>query len=180
MDLHPDASIALGRMSARSLFGNVMRKLSDSVYRHADKVVVLGPYMADRIALKQVAAEKIVTIPVWSRREEIYPLPRDSNPMRKSLGLQRAFVAMYSGNLGLAHSLSPDEFLEAARQLRDRPDIVFLFVGDGPRMSEVQAARQSEGLSNIRVLEAVPRESLHVSLSLADVHLILDEIRNEC
>ena len=90
--------------------------------------------------------------------------------MRKSLGLDRAFVAMYSGNLGLAHSF--DEFLEAARQLRERPDIVFLFVGDGPRLSEVQAARQSEGLSNIRVLEAVPRECLHVSLSLADVHLI--------
>ena len=30
--------------------------LSGFVYRHADKVVVLGPYMADRIALKGVAA----------------------------------------------------------------------------------------------------------------------------
>ena len=59
-----------------------------------------------------------MTIPVWSRRDEIYPLPRDANPLRKSLGLERAFVAMYSGNLGLAHSF--DEFLEAARRLRDR------------------------------------------------------------
>ncbi len=51
---------------------------------------------------------------------------------------------MYSGNLGLAHSF--DEFLEAARRLRDRPDIVFLFVGDGPRLAEVKAARDREGL----------------------------------
>ena len=51
MDLHPDASIALGRMSASSRFGSLMYSLSRFVYRAADKVVVLGPYMADRIAL---------------------------------------------------------------------------------------------------------------------------------
>jgi putative colanic acid biosynthesis glycosyltransferase WcaI len=170
MDLHPDASMALGRMSPRSRFGSLMHAVSGSVYRRADKVVVLGPYMADRIALKQVAAEKIVTIPVWSRRDEIYPLPHERNPLRKSLGLEGTFVAMYSGNLGLAHSF--DEFLEAARRLRERPDIVFLFVGDGPRKAEVQAARDSEGLTNIRLLDPMPRQVLHASLSMADVHLI--------
>ena len=105
--------------------------LSDMVYCHADKVVVLGPYMADRIAAKGVRRDRLVTIPVWSRRDEIYPLPPERNPLRKSLGLEGSFVAMYSGNLGLAHSF--DEFLDAARALRDRRDIVFLFVGDGPR-----------------------------------------------
>ncbi len=170
MDLHPDASMALGRMSPRSAFGRLMYALSRAVYRRADQVVVLGPYMADRIALKQVAAERIVTIPVWSRRDEIYPLPRDANPLRKSLGLEGSFVAMYSGNLGLAHSF--DEFLEAARRLRERSDIVFLFIGDGPRKGQVEAARDSQGLTNIRLLDPVPRDWLHASLSLADVHLI--------
>ena len=53
-------------------------------------------------------------------------------------------MAMYSGNLGLAHSF--DEFLEAARRLRDRDDLVFLFVGAGPRLEEVRAARDREEL----------------------------------
>jgi glycosyltransferase involved in cell wall biosynthesis len=170
MDLHPDASMALGRMSRKSRFGRMMCALSGLVYRGADKVVVLGPYMADRIALKQVADEKIVTIPVWSRRDEIYPLPRTANPLRKSLALEGSFVAMYSGNLGLAHSF--DDFLEAARRLRDRSDIVFLFVGDGPRKREVESARDVEGLTNVQLLDPVPRDRLHASLSLADVHLI--------
>ena len=77
---------------------------------------------------------------------------------------------MYSGNLGLAHSF--DEFLEAARRLRDRDDIVFLFVGGGPRAAEVRAAQDREGLTNIRLLDYFPREQLHRSLSVADVHLI--------
>ena len=38
--------------------------------------------------------------------------------------------------------------------------------------AEVEAARDSEGLTNIRLLDPVPRDWLHASLSLADVHLI--------
>jgi colanic acid biosynthesis glycosyl transferase WcaI len=170
MDLHPDASLALGRMSPKSLLGRSMSLLSAFVYRHADQVVVLGPYMADRIALKGVPSERIATIPVWSQRDEIYPTPRDANPIRKALGLEGAFVAMYSGNLGLAHTF--DEFIEAARLLRDRPNIVFLFVGGGPRLEEVKAARDREGLENVRLLDYVPRAQLQASLAMADVHLI--------
>jgi colanic acid biosynthesis glycosyl transferase WcaI len=170
MDLHPDASLALGRMSPRRLFPRLMKRLSAFVYQQADRVVALGPYMADRIELKGVPASRIAVVPVWSRREEIYPTPRAANPLRKSLALGDAFVAMYSGNLGLAHSF--DEFLEAARRLRDRNEIVFVFVGGGPRLAEIQAAQQVEGLQNIRLLDYFPRAELHASLSLADVHLI--------
>jgi glycosyltransferase involved in cell wall biosynthesis len=170
MDLHPDASLALGRMQISHPVVRALAWLSSFAYRQAHRVVVLGPYMADRIAAKGVPRDRLVSIPVWSRREEIYPIPRGTNALRKQLGLEDAFVAMYSGNLGLAHSF--DEFLGAARRLRERADIVFLFVGGGPRLAEVQKAKAEEGLDNIRLLDYFPREHLHVSLSLADVHLI--------
>jgi glycosyltransferase involved in cell wall biosynthesis len=170
MDLHPDASLALGRMSPRNPVVRWLDRLSGFAYREADRVVVLGPYMADRVALKGVGADRIRTIHVWSRREEIYPIPRASNALRKSLGLGDTFVTMYSGNLGLAHSF--DEFIEAARRLRDRSDIVFLFAGAGPRLAEVKAAQKLEGLANVRFLDYVPRAHLHMSLTMADAHLI--------
>ena len=170
MDLHPDASLALGEMSRSNPIVAWLAWLSDFVYRQADKVVVLGPYMADRITSKGVRPERVATIPVWSRQDEIFPLPRAGHPFAPVLGLAGKFVAMYSGNLGLAHSTS--EFLDAARRLRDREDIVFLFVGDGPRLAEVRAAQAAEGLNNIRFLDYFPRDQLHASLSLADVHLI--------
>ena len=170
MDIHPDAGVALGMFSARNPLVAALGNLSDAVYRAADRVVVLGPYMADRIAAKGVRPNRIESIHVWSRRDEIYPVPREGHPLRESLGLGEKFVAMYSGNMGLAHSF--DEFLESARRLRHREDIVFLFVGDGPRRKEVVAAKDSEGLDNVRLLDYFPREQLHASLSLADVHLI--------
>jgi glycosyltransferase involved in cell wall biosynthesis len=170
MDLHPDASLALGRMSRRHPVVAALAWLSDRVYRHADKVVVLGPYMGDRIAAKGVRDDRIVTIPVWSRRDEIFPLPRSGHPLRESLGLADSFVAMYSGNLGLAHSF--DEIIGAARELRDCSRIVFLIVGDGPRLAEVRAVQQAENLTNIRFLDTFPRDQLHLSLTVADAHLI--------
>ncbi len=170
MDLHPDASLALGKMSRRQPLVAGLSWLSDAVYRQADRVVVLGSYMADRIEAKGVRPQRLVRIPVWSRRDEVYPLPRTSHPLRASLGLRDKFVAMYSGNVGLAHTF--DEILEAARRLRHREDIVFLFVGDGPRLKEIQSAKTAERLDNIRLLDYFPREQLHASLSLADVHLI--------
>ncbi|MEO6809090.1 MAG: glycosyltransferase family 4 protein [Isosphaeraceae bacterium] len=170
MDLHPDASLALGRMSRRNPIVAILIWLSDLAYRDADRVVVLGPYMEDRIAAKRVRANRLVTIPVWSRRDEIYPLPRSGNPLRSELGLDGKFVAMYSGNLGLAHCF--EEFLEAARRLKARDDVVFLYVGDGPRLEQVRRTKQAEGLDNVRIMDYFPREQLHASLSIADVHLI--------
>lgn len=170
MDLHPDAGIALGIMPRRNPIIASLAWLSDAVHRAADKVVVLGPYMADRIAAKGVRRERIETIHVWSRRDEIYPMPRAGHPLRESLGLADKFVAMYSGNMGMAHSF--EDFMGAARALKDRRDIVFLFVGDGPRKKEVVAAKEALGLDNVRLLDYFPREQLHASLSLADVHLM--------
>ncbi len=170
MDLHPDASLALGRMSLKNPVVKSLARISDAVYRQADRVVVLGEYMADRIAAKDVPRQRLATIPVWSRRDEIYPLDRQGHPLRDSLGLAGKFVVMYSGNLGLAHSF--DEIIEAARQFRDRPEVTFLFVGGGPRLKEVQKAKADENLDNIRLMDYFPREQLHASLSVADVHLI--------
>jgi glycosyltransferase involved in cell wall biosynthesis len=170
MDLHPDASLALGRMSTRNAAHRALASLSDALYRGADRVVALGPYMADRHQRKGVPNERIATIPVWSRRDEVYPMPRDGHPLRAALGLADKFVVMYSGNHGLAHTF--DALLDAARRLKDRDDIVFLFVGDGPRRREVTLARDGAGLDNIRLLDFFPREHLHASLSLADLHVV--------
>ena len=52
MDLHPDASLALRRMSRRNPAVGGLAWLSDHVYRQADRVIVLGPYMADRVLAK--------------------------------------------------------------------------------------------------------------------------------
>ena len=155
MDLHPDASLALGRMSRTQPGGRVARlaerrrvppgrqgRGARPVHGRPDRSPSgSGPTGSRRSRSGAVATRSI-------------PCPATGHPLRESLGLADKFVAMYSGNLGLAHSF--DEFLEAARRLRDRPDIVFLFVGDGPRMAEVRAAQQARGADEHPVPRLLP------------------------
>jgi len=170
MDLHPDASIGLGRMSETNLLARSLQKISNTIYRWADRVVVLGPYMGDRIIAKGVRPERMREVPVWSRRDEIFPRERAGHPLREELGLEEQFVVMYSGNLGLAHQF--EEVISAAETLEFRRDITFLFVGDGPRLGQVKEAVAAKNLTNVRFMDYFPRESLHLSLSVADTHLI--------
>jgi len=54
----------------------------------------------------------------------------------EELGLSRKFVVSYVGTHGVSHGL--ETVLEAARMLRDTPEVVFLLVGDGPHRKHVE------------------------------------------
>ncbi len=170
MDLHPDAEIASGMLSASSLLGRFLNWANNVGYRGADFVVDLGPYMRRRLAEKGVAAARSHTVHVWSDRDEIEALPKEGNPLVDELGLAGKFVVMYSGNAGLVHDFG--DILEAMRRLKDDPRIYFLFVGGGPRRREIDAFAREHRLTNYAYRDYFPREQLRHSLGVADVHLI--------
>ena len=77
---------------------------------------------------------------------------------------------MYSGNLGLCQNLP--EILEAARYLQHRPDIRFVFVGDGVLKTRLQADAHRWDLNRVHFLPPQPKARLAQSLSAADLHLV--------
>ncbi|MFN3596553.1 MAG: glycosyltransferase family 4 protein [Rubricoccaceae bacterium] len=170
MDLHPDAEEAIGMIKPGSALSRLLHGLNGWGYRRADFVIDLGFVMKARLEAKGVHPDRLRTIPVWSDRNEIYPVAPADNPLRAELGLQNKFVVMYSGNAGLAHRF--DEVMEAMRRLRDHPSVYFLFVGNGPRRAEIETFVQAEGLTNFRYLDYFGRDQLAQSLSLGDVHLL--------
>ena len=175
MDLHPDAEESIGMIKRGSLLSRTLHALNDFGYRNARLVVDLGPHMKRRLLNKGVLAERLKTIVVWNKKDEITPVDRADNPLVEDLGLAGKFVVMYSGNAGLVHRF--DEVTEVMRRLRDRDDIFFLFVGGGPRRSEIEGVIEAEGLQNAAYLDYFPREQLDQSLSLGSVHLLT--LRNE-
>jgi glycosyltransferase involved in cell wall biosynthesis len=170
MDLHPDAEVASGMLSASSLPAKVLEWMNATGYRHADFVVDLGPYMKQRIVEKGVSPERTHTVHVWSAKEEIVPTPRERNPLIDELGLRDKFVVMYSGNAGIVHDF--DGICEAMRVLKDDARIHFLFVGNGPRRSQIEQFVKENGITNFEYRDYFSREQLKYSLSVADVHLI--------
>ncbi len=170
MDLHPDAEVATGMLEDDGVPARLLHALNDAGYRNADFVVDLGTYMKRRIRQKDVPDDRLYTIPVWNKKEEIAPIAHDENPLRHELGLDDTFVVMYSGNAGRAHRF--EEVLATMKRLDGHPDIEFVFVGEGPQKARIKAFTERHGLSNFRYLPYFPREDLKYSLPMADVHLM--------
>jgi len=113
--------------------------------------------------------DKLAIIPNWGDADEIAPVDRAANPFRAAHGLQNKFVVQFSGNIGRTHDV--ELILQAASLLRERDDILFLFVGYGGK-SGLIARAEREGLGNVRFLPRQPRETLGAMLAASDVTVI--------
>lgn len=166
-DLYPEVAEELGVLPRGNAVTNLLRRLSTEALVRGDAVVAIGRCMASRLTARGVSYAKIWIIPNWA--PPIQSLDRTNNPFRRTHGLEGQFVVVYSGNMGLAHEF--DTVLDAAESLRGQR-VVFLFIGEGPRRVEVEAATRLRGIDNIRFLPSQPPEKLSESLSAADAHLV--------
>ena len=166
-DLYPEVAEQLRVLPSGNGLANLLRRFSTAALRSCDAVVAIGRCMASRMTARGISYAKITIIPNWA--PPIQSLDRAGNPFRRAHGLEGEFVVVYSGNMGLAHDF--DTVLDAADSLRGRR-IVFLFIGEGPRRVEVEAAARLRGIDNIRFLPPQPSGKLSESLSAADAHLV--------
>ncbi len=169
MDLYPDLPVACGVMKPKSPFTRFFESVNRYCLKKADRVVVLGRCMLERVRAKGVDHGQVQHIGVWSDATELEPVAREDNPYTQEWGLGDRFVVMYSGNFGLGHDV--ETFLHAAERLRTNDDIRFLFVGGGKRKETVDAFVTEKGLENCVIAPYQPREKLGASLSSGDVHL---------
>ncbi|MCS3672383.1 glycosyltransferase involved in cell wall biosynthesis [Salinibacter ruber] len=170
-DLYPEVAAGVGVLSGDGIVTGALRRLSTAVLCGHDHVVSVGRCMRERlVAGRGLPEDHVSVVPNWPL-SVVEPVPHRKNPFRSAHDLGGRFVVMYSGNMGLAHPF--DTVLNAAAHLRDAsPEVLFLFVGDGPRKPELKRQADRRGLSNVQFLPFQPRERLAQSLSAADLHLV--------
>lgn len=174
-DLYPEVAEALGVLRPSPLTA-LLRWMRNRALRTARMNVAIGERMGRRVAAI-AGAERTCVIHNGSPPLATTPVPAADNPYRQQLGLRDEVVFMYSGNLGRAHRF--EALLAAGERLRERRDIRFLIVGDGPQRAAVEAAARERGLGNWTFLPLQPRERLADALGAADVHLVSLEPRLE-
>ncbi len=172
-DVYPDVAVSLGVLNRRNPAARLLDWLNRYTLRNSDRVIVVGDCMQERIVAKvgEQFATHFRVIHNWADGREISPLNGEKNPFaEQQLGADDKFVLLFSGNLGLINEF--DTVLDAALILRDRADILFLFVGEGVKKASVEKFAQRHKLSNIRMLPYQPREVLRYSLAAADAALV--------
>jgi glycosyltransferase involved in cell wall biosynthesis len=167
-DLYPEVAVAFGVLGPRSPAARLMRATSRAVLTRAERVVVLGEAMSARAVASGAAPERLAVIPNWADGEAVRPIPHTENPLREELASGARCLVMYSGNIGRGHDV--ETLAAAARLLRDRQDIAFLFQGEGARRAELE--RATHDLPTVRFGPYQPRERLSQSLSAGDLHLV--------
>ena len=168
-DVYPDIAVAIGKVR-ESFFTRTLRKLLVRAYQRADRVIVLGNDMRQRLISHGVDDERIVVIPNWVDTDHIYP-DKENNAFRVAHGIDDGrFVIMHSGNMGLTQEL--EQLIEVADHMRGREDIIFVIVGGGAKKAFLEAEVKKRGLANVLILPYQPSEGLRTSLSAADLHVV--------
>jgi glycosyltransferase involved in cell wall biosynthesis len=170
-DSYPEILIAVGAVKPESFFVRFVNFVNRAVYKHAARIIVMGRDMNELFVRKSAGLDiPIVTIPNWADLETIEPAPRGSNSLLERLGLSDRFVFLYAGNIG--HPTDVETIIHAAEQLLDRPEFHFLFIGAGVKKKWVEDQVHTRKLTNVTVLDYMPRSEQTVFLNACDVGLI--------
>lgn len=168
-DLYPDVAIETGKVVNPLVIG--ASRLAERIqYRATDLTVVLSEGFRRSLVSRGVPVSKIAVVPVWLDPDEIRPISRE-NAWRREQGIPSdRFVVLYAGTVGVVSGASV--VADAAALLRDRPEVLFLFVGEGEERPHVEARARELGLDNMMFLPFQPRERLTEVQATADVGLV--------
>ena len=173
MDLQPDAAADLGMLHDGILMRSLYR-LEKFAYNQADLVSTLTEGMRRRILEKSIAPDK-VTLFAARADSALLQLKRGAGgeSFRRTYGLEGKFVVLYTGNMGVKQGL--DVIVSAAQLSQDRPEVVYLFAGDGAVRKDTESRAAALRLANVKFLPVQPREQLFQMLTAADLCLITQQ-----
>lgn len=167
-DLWPESIIAVGALPRGRLI-QALEWLELFLYHRADRIVALTDAFKLNMTNRGVKAAKIFVIKNGVDLTEFAPTPKDQN-LAQQLGLTGKFVVCYIGTHGMAHKL--DFILRCAAHLDRQDQTHFLLVGDGAEKENLLALKKQLRLTNVSMLEAVPRHEAARYLALADAALV--------
>jgi colanic acid biosynthesis glycosyl transferase WcaI len=168
-DLYPDVLVMAGLLKPGSVLARAIRGMNALMFRALDAVITIGRD-TEQLLLRYpgVTREKLRFIPNWATlTPAVRPLVSD-NPYRRAHVAR--FIVGLSGNLGFTHD--PVIVFEAARLLRDDPNIHFLLSGWGIGFDRLKEMQSQAALPNVSLVDRVADENLEAFLSAADVWLI--------
>ena len=169
-DLWPESIVAVGAITNRPVIRS-LEGLEMFAYRKADHLVVVTDAFKAHMLAKGISSKKVTVIKNGVDFSLYRKPPHGHMNLLRELKLEGKFVASYFGTHGMAHHL--ETVFEAAHELREWKDIVFLLVGDGAERRRLVTMRDEMKLSNVLMLDQQAKEKMPELWSLSSVSLVL-------
>lgn len=165
-DLWPELPRAMGVITNPLVLG-AMSALEWLSYRNAERCVALSPGIAEGIAARGVATDRIQLVPNGC---DLHIFEGGADEAWRPEGVRPdQLLAIFTGTHGQANGL--DAVLDAAAVLkaRGRGDIAIALVGDGKLKPALRARAEREGLDNVHFHDPVGKLKLAGLMAGADV-----------
>ena len=174
-DLFPEVAYALAKNRGHDVVGSALHHIRNFALKRSHVNVTISNEMRKTLVTQGINTSRVIVINNWCG-QSIEPIPRENNTLRRQWQLQSDFVLGYSGNLGRAHV--PDKLLTLAKELIGIPRLKMLFIGSGHGMAWLREKCGAEGYDHVLFKSYQSRESLSISLSVPDIHLV--SLKSEC
>ncbi len=166
-DLWPDAPIALGYVKSKWAI-RFLKAIERFIYARASLIFTLSETMRTRVADRVKDKSKVLLVHNWVDLQEYGPV--DGLSLKRRLGLEGKFIALFAGNIGKAQGL--DMVLDAALELLGNPNVQFVVLGDGIEKERIMNRANESFITNISFRESVPEDQVPMYLGMADVLLV--------
>lgn len=153
-DLWPYFAVSIGVLR-QPLLIRFSEWLERFLYSQADSVIVNSPGFIDHVLSRGAREVKLISNGVDT---SMFDPKADGADFRRMNNLEGRYLVLYAGAHGMANDL--EVVLEAADQVRDLKDVVFLFLGDGKEKPFLRSKAEGLGLTNVQFLSPVPKEDM--------------------
>jgi colanic acid biosynthesis glycosyl transferase WcaI len=172
-DLQPDAALELGMVKEGALIRGLYR-VERLAYERAALISTLTEGMRHRILQKGIDPAKVVLFPPRAD-STLYDLHQrfDGEEFRRRHGLQGKFLVTHSGNMGVKQGM--EVILETAARSLHRPDLQYLFVGNGAMRPYLEAEARLRKLNNVLFLPLLENEEFQQLLAATGISLITQQ-----
>ena len=162
LDLWP-ASLTAGGIKKESFIYKYFRKVSDKIYRQADKLLVTSKsfktYFKEEFDINEA---DIKYLPQYA--EEVFSEEACRKKTDENLNL------MFAGNIGIAQSV--DTIIKAANETRNMKNLYWHIVGDGTELENCKELVHKLGLSNVIFHGRHSMEEMPKYYVIADVMIV--------
>jgi len=167
-DLWPEDLIQEGLMNP-GLSAFLMEKLMRFLYVKAALILAVTGGIRDGIIRRGITQKKVV-LSTNSVNVDFFNKKIDTSGIRKEIGINKEFVVLYAGNHGISNAL--ETVIEAAKELKNERNILFLMVGEGEEKSKLIQLSRRYGLENVKFIAAQPKSRIPEVFAVANASIV--------
>ena len=175
-DIVSESLVSTGVFGKRGVKQKLMYGIAQSIEklseRNSTHIVTISKQFKQMHLKRGIDASKVDVVYNWIDTEQVYHVERENNPLFDELGISRdMFIVSYCGNLGVPQNV--EIMIEAASQLREYKDMLFLIIGGGSREEKIRQIVEEEDLPNLKLYPLQPLERAHYVYSIGDIGLVI-------